>query len=424
MIVSEKKFHSIQQILLILIASTIFFRLLCTLLILFFSVFSIVHYKYLSFTKKQLLFIALISVPLLLEIFFLWNNNSLQAGMKSLEKNLSLLILPVFIIGNATNLNFIRIITYYRYLTTIILLFLMIRFVIISPHLMQKYLNGIHLWEMGYMFTNSFKNHAPAVNMHIAFLTVVHVYFLLWQRQCKCWLINTLLLLITIFALFFVNTRISLATTVIGIFFIIINFLIQKNHINYQKIFKIGFSTIFLTAIILFVAFRTNPYMKEKYGKATFAYMDKVGRLDEIENPETKVFNAFVTRVSIWKSAWELGRKNPFIGYGSSDGKRELVSYFKQTNQKFLAKYEFPVHNQPLDYFLKYGIFGLLSCLAYLIFPVLLGYKTNKIIIAFFGLNFLLSNMFDDFLIRFDGIVFYGLWVSLAMADYFRTASE
>ena len=127
----------------------------------------------------------------------------------------------------------------------------MIRFVIISPHLMQKYLNGIHLWEMGYMFTNSFKNHAPAVNMHIAFLTVVHVYFLLWQRQCKCWLINTLLLLITIFALFFVNTRISLATTVIGIFFIIINFLIQKNHINYQKIFKIGFSTIFLTAIIL-----------------------------------------------------------------------------------------------------------------------------------------------------------------------------
>src|SRR5690606_29006635 len=131
---------------------------------------------------------------------------------------------------------------------------------------------------------------------------------------------------------------------------------------NYQKIFKIGFRTIFLTAIILFVAFRTNPYMKEKYGKATFAYMDKVGRLDEIENPETKVFNAFVTRVSIWKSAWELGRKNPFIGYGSSDGKRELVSYFKQTNQKFLAKYEFPVHNQPLDYFLKYGIFGLLSC--------------------------------------------------------------
>src|SRR5690606_40571261 len=113
MIVSEKKFHSIQQILLILIASTIFFSLLCTLLILFFSVFSIVHYKYLSFTKKQLLFIALISVPLLLEIFFLWNNNSLQAGMKSLEKNLSLLILPVFIIGNATNLNFIRIITYY-----------------------------------------------------------------------------------------------------------------------------------------------------------------------------------------------------------------------------------------------------------------------------------------------------------------------
>ena len=76
--------------------------------------------------------------------------------------------------------------------------------------------------------------------------------------------------------------------------------------------------------------------MKEKYGKATFAYMDKVGRLDEIENPETRVFNAFVTRLSIWKSAWELGRKKSVYWLRIiRRKKRELVSYFKQTNQKF-----------------------------------------------------------------------------------------
>jgi hypothetical protein len=34
--------------------------------------------------------------------------------------------------------------------------------------------------------------------------------------------------------------------------------------------------------------------MKEKYSTVTFAYMD-VGKLDEIENPEAKVFNSFVT---------------------------------------------------------------------------------------------------------------------------------
>jgi hypothetical protein len=34
--------------------------------------------------------------------------------------------------------------------------------------------------------------------------------------------------------------------------------------------------------------------------------MDKVGKLDEIDHPEIVVYSSFVTRVSIWKSAWEL----------------------------------------------------------------------------------------------------------------------
>jgi hypothetical protein len=55
---------------------------------------------------------------------------------------------------------------------------------------------------------------------------------------------------------------------------------------------------------IFFPVQKNNPYMKEKYSTVTFAYMDKVGKLDEIENPEAKVFN--LLRVSIWKSAWEL----------------------------------------------------------------------------------------------------------------------
>jgi hypothetical protein len=45
----------------------------------------------------------------------------------------------------------------------------------------------------------------------------------------------------------------------------------------------------------------------------------------------------------------------PF-GVGASNSKPELVAYYKHTNQQFLAKYEFPTHNQFLDYLLKYGI--------------------------------------------------------------------
>jgi hypothetical protein len=41
--------------------------------------------------------------------------------------------------------------------------------------------------------------------------------------------------------------------------------------------------------------------------------MDKVGKLDEIEN-RGKDFNSFVTRVSIWKSVWDLSLKIYLLG--------------------------------------------------------------------------------------------------------------
>jgi hypothetical protein len=63
----------------------------------------------------------------------------------------------------------------------------------------------------------------------------------------------------------------------------------------------------------------------------------------------TFAFNSLVTRVSIWKSALELSIENLPFGVGASDGRPELVNYYKKTNQKFLAKYEFPTHNRTLS---------------------------------------------------------------------------
>ena len=94
-------------------------------------------------------------------------------------------------------------------------------------------------------------------------------------------------------------------------------------------------------------------------------------------------------------------------------GKLELVKYFKETNQIFLAKYEFPTHNQFLDYLLKFGILGPIVVVFYIGLIAFLGFKTkNAVIISFFFL-FFTSNLTDDFLLRFDGIVFSGLWISI-----------
>ncbi|TRX01726.1 O-antigen ligase family protein [Flavobacterium gawalongense] len=413
--ISEKNFNKIFNGFLFFIAIAMIFRKPCTWLIILFAVFNLFFLKKLKFTQTSLLLGAVIASPLLLEILLFWNNNSYLMGIKSIEKSISLLIFPLFILGNFQRIKFFKLTQLYSFFTTSIILFFFIRFTVIAPDLMNKYLNGIDLWEMGYEFSNSIGIHAPALNMHLSFVAIINLYFVFNAfRERKGFLIkivNFTIFGLSFFFVLFVNTRMALFNMLIG--FVLVFFYQVIRKYNFKKGIGIAAVGLVLLGSIFLLFVQKNPYMKEKYTAATFAYMDKIGKLDAIENPEIKVFNSFVTRVSIWKSAWELSLKNLPFGVGASDGKPELDNYYKQTNQHFLAKYEFPTHNQFLDFLLKYGILGPIVVFLYIFTIGYLGFRVkNAIIIAFFFI-FFTSNLTDDFLLRFDGIAFSGLWFSI-----------
>jgi hypothetical protein len=413
--ISEKNFSKIVNGFLFFIAIAMIFRKSCTWLIILFVLFNLFFFKKIKFTKTALLLGAIIAAPFLLEILLFWKNDSYLMGIKSIEKSISLLFFPLFILGNFQRIRFFKLAQWYGFATTMIILFFFIRFIIGYPDLVNKYLNGIDLWEMGYAFSNSIGIHAPALNMHLSFVTIVNLYFVFNAfRERKRALIKGVSLVIFVVSFFFVlfvNTRMALFNALIG--FVLVFFYEGIRKYDIKKVARIASVGLIVLTSVLFLFVQKNPYMKEKYSSVTFAYMDKVGELDSIENPEAKVFNSLVTRLSIWKSAWELSLKNLPFGVGASDGKPELVQYYKQTNQHFLAKYEFPTHNQFLDFLLKFGVLGPIAVFLYLFTIGFLGFRTkNTIIIAFFFI-FFTSNLTDDFLLRFDGIVFSGLWFSI-----------
>jgi hypothetical protein len=69
---------------------------------------------------------------------------------------------------------------------------------------------------------------------------------------------------------------------------------------------------------------------------------------------------------------------------------------------------------------LKYGVLGAIGAIVYVGFIGFIGLKLkNSLVISFFIL-FFISNLTDDFLIRFDGIVFSGFWISVFTAFYFK----
>lgn len=413
--ISEKNFNRIFNGFLAVLAITMIFRKPCSLLIIVFAVFNLLFIKKTNYTRQSIIFIALIATPLLLEIVMFWNNESFSKGFKSLEKYSSLLVFSLFVLGNYQRVRFFKILQFYTMVTTAILFFFFFRFVVYYPELMNKYLNGIDLWEMGYAFSNTVGIHAPALNMHLAFVAICSLYFVFEAFRTRGqkiyrW-INCLVFVLSFFFVLFVNTRMALFNALVG--FVLVFFEEVFRKYKYKKVVGVLAVLIVVLGTVLFFFIQKNPYMKEKYSTVTFAYMDKVGKLDEIENPEAKVFNSLVTRISIWKSAWELSLKHLPFGVGASDGKPELVKYFKQTNQHFLAKYEFPTHNQFLDYLLKFGIVGPIIVMLYIGTIGYLGISLkNGIIFSFFFL-FLTSNLTDDFLLRFDGIAFSGLWMSI-----------
>ena len=398
-----------------LIATAMIFRKPCTWLIILFAVFNLGFIKKIKFTKTAILIGLLIGSPLLLEILFFWNNDSYLLGMKSIEKSISLLVFPLFILGNYQGVLFYKLARFYSVTTTAIMLFFLIRFIVVFPGFIDKYLMGNDLWEIGYAFSDSIGIHAPALNIHLAFVTIINLYFVFYVfRKGKSLLdkaVGLLVFVLSFFFVLFVNTRMALfnvlACTAIVFFYEIIR------KYNFKRVMLTLAMVTLLLGGILFLFVQKNPYMKEKYSSVTFSYMDKVGKLDEIENPEAKVFNSFVTRVSIWKSAWELSLMHLPFGVGASDGKPELVKYYKQTNQHFLAKYEFPTHNQFLDFLLKYGILGPMVVILYIFTIGYLGYDLKNAIVVSFFIIFFTSNLTDDFLLRFDGIAFSGLWFSI-----------
>ncbi|WP_244284353.1 O-antigen ligase family protein [Flavobacterium oncorhynchi] len=391
------------------------FRKPCSLLIILFSVFSLIYVKKLKFSKTAWILTACIASPLLLELLFFWNNDSISKGLKAVEKSTSLLLFPIFIIGHYQRVKFLKLIETYSIATTMLMLFFLTRFYVVYPDLVSKYLSRIDLWEMGYKFADSIGIHAPALNMHLAFVSICAFYFVFYSFQNKekstFKILRIIIFLLSFFFVLLVNTRMALLNALIG--FLVVFIFEIKSRFNIKKMILTAITVLLVLGSILFVFIQKNPYMKEKYSTVTFAYMDKVGKLDEIDHPEIYAFNSLAVRLSVWKSAWELSVKNLPFGVGASDGKPELNKYFKATNQQFLAKYEFPTHNQFLDFLLKFGILGPLVVTFYIFSIGYLGYDLKNAIIISFFILFFTSNLTDDFLLRFDGIAFSGFWFSV-----------
>ena len=418
--ISQNQHDKLNFWFLYLIASTIIFRQFCTYLIVLYVIYNVVFYKNIRLDNRKVILTLIISSPFLLSILFFWNNDSYLLGVKALEKRFSLLLFPLFILGTSRRISFYKLLRIYSVTTTLIILFFFIRFIIVYPDLFEKYLKGIHLWEMGYTFSNSIGIHAPALNMHLAFVSVIHLYFLFKEGKLEYRILNTILFLISFGSILYVNTRNAMVLALIG-YILIIGLMVFKRF-DWKKASVISCTFLLIIAGSTYIFIKQYPYYKTKFMEGTFQELDKIGQLNSIENVHTKT-GTLVFRLSIWKYALDVVSKNILFGVGDADAKKELFKSYSKNNETFLSKENFPVHNQYIDFSLRFGIMGLLIFILYLSNILVMGIKLNEPIIIFFFILFSGANLLDDFMIRFDGIVFSGFWITIFAHRFLQVQS-
>lgn len=410
MMLKNKKLENINFIFLFLILSTIIFRSICTIIIILYIVFQILVYSKVKFEFKLNWLIIILSMPFLIEVLMFWNNDYIYYGLKSLEKKIIYLFLPFFVLSSLIKIDVFKLINYWTKIMCIILICFLIRYVLFYKDNLTNYLNGIDVWDMGYSFARSIdNNHAPALNLIVSFCCVsaLYIFYNINPKNCYEKILNFITYVILLCFVFIINTRIAVCCSVLGSIFITIY--------RFKSSFTIKQTVLITSLIFIFTVIFISifPYTIKKYTTVSFGNMDKIGKLDEIENPEGEIYNSLVTRLSIWKSAIDLSKRNIWLGVGASDGKRKLFDYYYESDQMFLFKYKFPIHNQYLDYLVRFGIIGLVILMLFMATPLYIGFKLHNSLIIFYSISFIISNITDDFLIRFDGIVFSCIFTSL-----------
>ncbi len=212
---------------------------------------------------------------------------------------------------------------------------------------------------------------------------------------------------------------------------IIINFLqkIKKNHSIILLLLLITFQSLFLLQLVAKTAILLNTlivcvslgyfFIKNKKQKALiftlilFCFITILS-VKQLRLPLSRIADRFVelkegtgatreTRIKIWKAALPIIEENMFIGIGTGDVQSALHAEFKK--QGILSKSN--VHNQYLDYFMRFGIIGLVLFITVFGYSLFHAISTRNYMYFCFTIIIMVCCMTENILSRQLGIVFF-----------------
>jgi len=244
-------------------------------------------------------------------------------------------------------------------------------------------------------------HHRSYFSMYIVFALAITFYLKEKQNTFNTLLKNILFWCIILFFILMVYLLESRAG-VISLAVLLIWQLIYKIMFSENKLLKV----LILIPIVLMIYFVfTNKRIQHTIAQITNS---------EKESKSIAGKNA-PERLILWKSATKIISENFLEGIGTEYFHATFnKTYLKYSgvNKKTVEKLNYNVHNQFLEEFVLYGIFGFILLLTLFIYPIIISFKRkNYLFLAFLlitGFNFLFESMLNTI----AGIVFFTFFMN------------
>lgn len=236
----------------------------------------------------------------------------------------------------------------------------------------------------GAELTKKLNIHNAYFGMYIVFSNVLIVSF--FKKARKNYILLLLLLLI-IFQTLFIFQMIAKTAIILNILLVMLSIIYYL--IKFKKYWILSFFGISL----IIVGWFSSKHMSLPFNRIKERFFE----LQVSENIARE------TRAKIWKASIPIIKNNILIGVGTGDVENKLLKQYKINKLKIKSN----IHNQYLDYFMRFGLVGLLLFLLVLIYPIYYAIKIKNYILFCFSILIMGSCMTENILSRQLGIIFY-----------------
>ena len=221
--------------------------------------------------------------------------------------------------------------------------------------------------------------------------------------------ISLLFILCTIFLIFITLLSSKAGILIVGICTIIITI----REIFKRKFYLVIYFTSILSILIFILLTNQNATTSKRFTDAKNELIT-----NKSKKSEEKVGSSD-TRIEVWKATSQLIKNNYLIGVGTGDIKDELSKQYQKNNFNLGFQNNFNCHNQYLQFFLLFGIIGLVIFLSIIFLSLKNGFQTKNTLLIQFIILIALNMLMESMLESKAGVEFYAFFIPfLAKNNY------